>query len=137
VTTVRNFEPVTTQPKPVAEATVVQVAPVLAQTVSVRRPETRTSDLGVDSTEWGWQQLRDYVVRSIEAVHGPFPRDAAKEASIFKSFASRWGALAGPIAEAAFSVFNGRWKGSPVSVTRFCKASDEYFAREIADCLVG
>lgn len=111
---------------------IADVPVVVTDTVAVRRPETRTTDVGKSSATWDWQDLRNYVVRQIEAKRGPFPRNPIKEKSIFSSFSTRWGALAGPIAEAAFEAFDGMWKGAPIAIERFCKGSDEFFAEEIA-----
>lgn len=110
----------------------VTQVPTVVDTVTTRRPTASRTHLTSRSSTWDWQQLRDYVVGRIEAIHGPFPRDAVKEASIFKGFLTRWGAQAGPIAEFAFEQVNGMWKGSPVGITRFCKNSDAFFAAEIA-----
>lgn len=104
----------------------------VTQAVTIRRPETRATHLATEPSEWTWEQLRDYVVSRIEAISGPFPRDPLKEKGIFSGFSSRWGKQAGPIAEFAFETMEGRWKGAPVSVSRFCKGSDPYFASEIA-----
>lgn len=104
---------------------------VVQEEVTYRRPETRATDIGKAVEDWTWEDLRNYVVRRIEAVHGAFPRDPRKEKGIFSSFVSRHGQLAGAIAQFAFDVCDGIWKGSPISVTRFCKASDPYFADEI------
>jgi hypothetical protein len=118
-----------------ATPAIVEQAPVIQERVSFRRPETRATDVGKDPAAWTWEDLRNYVVRQIEAIHGPFPRDPVKEASIFRSFASRWGAQAGSIAQFALEDCEGRWAGAPISVTRFCKASDQYFAAPIAERL--
>lgn len=82
--------------------------------------------------QWGWQELRDYVATEIEKRHGVFPRNPVKESGIFKSFLSRWGDQAPLIARAAFEQHDGWWKGAPISVNRFCKGSDPYFAEVIA-----
>lgn len=113
-----------------AEGTVV--VPAVTSTVTTRRPSASKTHLTSMSSTWKWDQLRDYVVDRIEKRHGPFPRDAKKEYGIFNGFVSRWGAQAGPIAEFAFEECGGIWKGAPISVNRFCKASDPYFATEIA-----
>jgi hypothetical protein len=81
--------------------------------------------------DWDWQDLRSYVVTQIERKHGPFPREDFKEVGIFKGFHKRWGQMAGMIAQAAFEVFDGMWKGAPISVQRFCANSDQFFAAEI------
>ena len=81
---------------------------------------------------WGWQELRDYVIREIERRHGPQVRNPKTESSIFKSFITRWPDQAVAIAKTAFEVHNGMWRNAPISVNRFCKASDEYFAAVIA-----
>jgi hypothetical protein len=82
-------------------------------------------------SDWSWQDLRDYVVSSIEAVHGPFPRNAIKESGIFKGFLNRWGDQSQVIAKRAFEVYGGMWAGAPISVYRFAKSSDEFFAKPI------
>lgn len=110
-------------------------APVVRETVTTRRIETRKTHVGKPPAEWMWEELRDYVVAQIEKCSGKFPRDPKKETGIFMSFAGRWGTLAGPIAIFAFETCNGRWKGAPIAVTRFCRNSDPYFAEEIAQRL--
>jgi hypothetical protein len=93
--------------------------------------ETRKTDIGKPAEEWTWEDVRNYVVRQIETFHGEFPKDPARIASIFKGFHRRHGAMAGPIAVAAFDVHRGYWRGSPISVTRFCQGSDLYFSEPI------
>jgi hypothetical protein len=39
------------------------------------------------------------------------------------------------IAKFAFEILDGRWRGAPVKITRFCKASDPYFAQPIDEYL--
>lgn len=114
----------------VIEEPTVVVSPVVVQTITTTTlPETSVGYLGKTDDQWGWEDLRDYVVREIEARHGVQPRDFRKESGIFKSFMTRYGADAVPIARLAFSpVFDGWWKSAPISVTRFCKGSDPYFA---------
>jgi hypothetical protein len=81
---------------------------------------------------WTWSELRDYVITEIERRHGPQVRNAKTEASIFKSFLSRWpDGKAIEIAQAAFQIYDGMWKNAPISVNRFCKASDPFFAAVI------
>jgi hypothetical protein len=80
---------------------------------------------------WDWQGLRDYVFREIERRHGPQPRNGKTEASIFKSFLSRWEDDAVRIAKAAFEIYDGMWANAPISVNRFCKNSDPFFAAQI------
>lgn len=84
------------------------------------------------SGTWTWEQMRDYVVGEITARWGARPRDPLKESGIFKGFVNRWGAQSEPIARAAFETYNGIWNGAPVSVERFAKGSDPYFAEVIA-----
>lgn len=79
-----------------------------------------------------WEQLRDYVVVQIEAIHGPFPREPRRENTIFMAFYGRWEDLALPIAKHAFEEAQGFWLGAPVSVARFEKSSDTVFATKIA-----
>jgi hypothetical protein len=127
---------------------IVQTVPNIAmQTTVTPLPESdrqeqkpapaseQASYVARDTDVWTWQDLRDYVVREIESRFGTFPRDLIKESGIFKSFLGRWGPQAGPIAKAAFEVHGGMWRGAPISVTRFTKGSDPYFATQIADRL--
>lgn len=110
---------------------------VLTEEVTVtRRPSQARSDLLVADEHWGWEEMRDYVVAQIEARTGTFPRDARKEASIFKRFCTKYTDLAPLVARYAFEVADGKWKGAPVSVNRFCKESDPYFADPILEHLV-
>lgn len=81
--------------------------------------------------EWGWGELRDYVVAQVEERFGPFPRDLPKEVSIMKSFTERFGHDAPRIARAAYEVYKGYWGGAPIRISRFTRASDEWFARVI------
>lgn len=95
-------------------------------------PQVQAKRWLVDTTaEWGWEELRDYVVGEIQDRQGPIPRDPLKEAAIFKRFVKQWGERAKPIAQYAFGVCDGKWAGAPVGVNRFCKGSDEFFAEEI------
>jgi hypothetical protein len=81
--------------------------------------------------EWGWEELRDYVVDMVEHYFGLFPRDLPKEVSIMKSFTERFGHDAPRIARAAYEVHKGYWGGAPIRLARFARASDEWFARVI------
>jgi hypothetical protein len=81
--------------------------------------------------EWGWEELRDYVVDMVEQHFGLFPRDLPKEVSIMKSFMERFGHDAPRIARAAYEVHKGYWGGAPIRIARFARASDEWFARVI------
>lgn len=111
---------------------VQQTSPVITQSVVVR-PSASSKHVLKPVDQWGWEEVRDYVVTSIEAKHGPFPRNFKTEGSIFKSFANRWGAQAGPIAKVAFTEFEGMWRGAPISVNRFCVASDKYFSQPLSE----
>lgn len=116
---------------------VVTEAPVVTETATGRPLPSAigTTDLAVSEESWGWEQLRDYVVRKIEEAHGPFPRDFKKEHAIFKSFTARWGDKASAIARHAFEVNNGFWRNAPIGVNRFTKGCDPYFAEIIAERL--
>lgn len=112
--------------------------PVITEKVQVRNLPTttfRAEDVAVPPEHWSWEQLRDYVVRQIETIHGPYPRNFIREASIFKSFLTRWDHQAGAIARCAFEVHGGMWKGAPITTSRFCKGSDPFFALLIAETL--
>lgn len=119
--------------------TLIVSAPTV--TVTTRRPvkthESRTH-LVSTSDGWTWEQLRDYVVGEIEAKQGGrFPRNPITEKATFSSFVNRYKENAGPIAKCAFETYDGMWKGAPVSVNRFCKGSDAYFADPILAALRG
>lgn len=115
--------------------TVTVTAPTVDVVVTTRRPSAGRTHLVSSEVAWTWEQLRDYVISRIEAIHGPFPRDPMKEASIFRSFVSRWPEKAGGIAKFAFEECDGMWHNAPIQVTRFCKGSDPYFAAPIAERL--
>lgn len=107
--------------------------PVVDESVKVHNlapPPTASVLLAADQ-EWGWRELRDYVVAQIVDRHGVFPRNEKKEAGIFKAFCTRWGTAAPVIARFAFEQMDGFWMGAPISVNRFCKGSDPYFAERI------
>lgn len=134
-----DFSPSAT-PVAIPRVQVQDEAPVIQERVTIRplapvTPNAKTTHLAVSGDQWGWAELRDYVVSSIEKITGPFPRNETKEMGIFKSFVSRWGSDATPIARYAFETMGGFWKNAPVSVSRFCKASDPYFAQPIVDHL--
>lgn len=88
--------------------------------------------------DWSWEQLRDYVMRSIVERHGPQPRREQHQIdSIFKAFAARWGNRAGSIARFAFEPHqqDGFWRDAPVGIERFTRGNDRYFAGPIAERL--
>lgn len=88
--------------------------------------------------EWGWEDLRDYVVTEATNRFGEQLRDPVKEASIFKSFISRYGVQrAVLVAMAAFEIHGGTWASAPITVTRFCKRSDPFFADVILSQVEG
>ena len=97
-------------------------------------PVSGAAHIGKETSQWGWSDLRDYIMGEIEKRHGVQVRDPKKEASIIKSFMARWGTeQAVRIARTAFDVHDGQWRGAPISITRFCKASDEWFGSVIAE----
>ena len=101
------------------------------QTVSVLPRSEAVAYVAKSAEHWSWDDLRDYVVGAIEHRFGPFPRNAVKEAGIFKSFIARYPEHAPAIARYAFETVGGYWMGAPIAITRFCKASDVYFAGPI------
>jgi hypothetical protein len=116
------------------------VMPTVTEKVTmepVPKPNTRHTFLGKAPSEWDWEALRDYVIDQIEAFHGPSPRKESHiEAAIFKRFWSVWGTTAVDIVQYAFGPeCNGIWRGAPISVNRFTKSSDPYFAQVIVDRL--
>jgi hypothetical protein len=99
-------------------------------------PSVGSTHLIASAESWGWEQLRDYVVSKIEDRFGSFPRETQKEYGIFTAFVARWGAQASAIARYAFETCDGVWRGAPISVNRFCKRSDPYFAIPIAEMML-
>lgn len=120
---------------PTSTIRAVVTVPAVRQTARVtsQSREHRRDYLARDARTWTWDDLRNYVVGKIQEFHGDFPRNEAKEFGIFSAFAGRFDDLAGPIAQFAFETSStpGYWKGSPISVTRFCKGSDPYFGDQI------
>jgi hypothetical protein len=129
-----DLKPVGSAKAATTTTVIVTEAPVVVETVTVTRtPDRSAGYLTKSDAEWGWEDLRDFVIHEIEARHGVQVRDFRKESGIFKSFLSRYGSNAVPIARLAFSkVFDGMWSSAPITVTRFCKASDPYFADILA-----
>ena len=85
-----------------------------------------------EDSQWSWEDLRDYVMGQIEEFHGPQLRNTMKESSVFKGFMARHGVKAVGIARFAFEQQRGMWQRAPISVNRFCKGSDPYFADPIS-----
>jgi hypothetical protein len=112
----------------------VEVTVVSAPKIEPLAPTLAPSTGRADLLETGepWEAVRDYVVRKIEDRWGRFPRNAIKEASVFKSFTQRWGDQAMPIAQLACEEMGCVWESAPISVNRFCKGSDPYFASVLA-----
>lgn len=107
----------------------------VTESVTITRKSESRSHMLKPVEHWGWEEVRDYVVTEIESRFGVFPRDSRKEMGVFKSFCSRHGEAAPIIAQYAFEVCEGWWKGAPISVNRFCKGSDPYFAEVIIQTL--
>jgi hypothetical protein len=107
-------------------------APTVVQQVMVEHTPAR-SDLLVDTSNWTWVELRDYVVAQIVERFGPFPRDSRKEHAIFSRYIATFGAAeAAAVAQYAFGpTCDGWWGKAPISITRFCKGSDPYFTNVI------
>lgn len=113
------------------------LGPVITETVTVTPlPSESRTHLLADAGAWGWSELRDYVVSEIEKRFGAFPRDQKKEYGIFSRFAREHGPHAALIARHAFEVCDGWWANAPISVNRFCKGSDPYFALPIKERLM-
>jgi hypothetical protein len=124
----RNIDPLAGQ---VSKVTVKQTVSSVVERVTVT-PISSSRHLLQDESQWSWSELRDYVFGEIERRHGPQPRNGKTEASIFKSFLSRWpDGQAVRIAKAAFEIHDGMWGNAPISVNRFCVKSDPFFAAPI------
>jgi hypothetical protein len=113
---------------------VVETVPVVTEKVRVTSV-AGASYLLKEDAEWTWADLRDYVMGQIEEFHGPQLRNPVKEKAIFEGFMKRHGAKAVGIARFAFEVQRGMWQRAPISVNRFCKGSDVYFATPISERL--
>jgi hypothetical protein len=128
------------RPAPAPTATPVQEAPAqIAQQVTATKLGTaEAAYLLKPRNQWTWQDLRDYVITEQERRFGVQPRDPRKERGIFTGFISRHGVEnAVLVAQAAFEVYEGMWASAPVTVTRFCKNSDPFFADVIITRLQG
>jgi hypothetical protein len=87
-----------------------------------------------DSSEWTWEDLRDYVVDSITEVAGPVDFDPKKANAVFRSFHGRHeNAVA--IARYVFDILHGLWYSTPVGINNFYKGQDPYFAEPITKLL--
>lgn len=133
-----DFDEIPGATAPARPQATTRTSPRIVEQVTITPKASRTEQayLARDAADWSWSDLRDYVVTKIQEIHGPQPRDHHKEMGIFKGFLSRWGALAPAIARHAYEVEGGWWRSSPIYVTRFCKGSDDYFSRVIAEKIV-
>lgn len=115
-------------------AEVAQQAPaaVVQQVATSRASVSESAYLLKQADQWTWEDLRDYVVSEATKRFGPQIRDPRKEAGIFKGFISRHGVVdAVLVAQAAFEVYDGTWRSAPITVSRFTKGNDPYFAQVI------
>lgn len=120
-----------------AQQPVEQVAPTIVQRVTIEQVPART-DLLVDSAGWGWEEFRDYVVAKVIGHFGAFPRDSRKEFGIFKRYYGTYGQDGIRVTDFAFGpICDGWWANAPVSINRYCKASDQYFTEPILARLNG
>lgn len=128
--------PVNRQQVPLSQPPAQTVeAPTIVQSVTVTQTPAR-SDLLTSTENWTWVELRDYVVSEIIARFGPFPRDSRKEHAIFNRFLNQYGSDAIAVAQYAFGpVCDGWWGKAPISINRFCRASDPYFVAPILERL--
>lgn len=125
----RDFDTILDRPTTVVK----QTAPEVTETVRVIPASEGAGYLAKEPGLWNWTDLRDYITVEIEKRHGPQVRDPLKESGICKGFIARHGIeQAVRIARAAFEVHDGMWRNAPISINRFCKGSDPYFAEPIA-----
>jgi hypothetical protein len=101
-----------------------------AQVTVTATPSTKASAFLLKrAMDWTWQDLRDYVITEITERFGVPQRDALKESIIFKAFIERHGIVnAVLIATCAYRIHHGIWRSAPITVTRFTKNNDPYFA---------
>lgn len=126
--------------KPRTEEEVLAEAPaqVTQEVTTSRTGTTESSYLLKTASQWTWSDLRDYVVTEAEKRFGPQARDPKKESGIFKGFITRHGTEdAVLVAMAAFEVYEGTWRKAPITVTRFTKGNDPFFADVILARLKG
>lgn len=126
--------------KPATQVEVRSEAPAVVKQEVTTAPVGRTESVYLTKrpSEWTWQDLRDYVITESEKRFGPQVRDPKKETGVFKGFVSRHGIEdAVMVAMAAFEVYEGIWRKAPVTVNRFCRNSDEFFANVILARLKG
>lgn len=107
-----------------------QSAVTVTQTVTVEPVQARR-DLLAGEADWGWSELRDYVVAQIIERFGPFPRNSKKEYGIFNRFLNEHGERGILAARLAFEVYDGWWRNAPIAIERFAKGSDPYFVEPI------
>jgi hypothetical protein len=133
----RNFDsPADVLPRRQVVKPTEEPVTVIEEVKVTPRANTYHGHLTVADDQWTWRELRDFVVDRIEAHHGTFPRNEVTEAAIFKRFMTQWGTAAPTIARYAFGdECQGYWKGAPISVNRFCRSSDPWFAMPISDRL--
>lgn len=105
-------------------------SPVVRETVRVT-PVAGAAYLMKEDKDWTAEDLRDYAMGQIEAIHGPQVRNSVKETAIFRSFLGRH-EKAVAIVRFAFEVQRGMWQRAPISANRFCRGSDPFFADVIA-----
>jgi hypothetical protein len=117
--------------------TEIATGPVVTQDTQVQVTSTATAAKSFPSSayllkkaaDWTWQDLRDYVIMAITEKFDAPQRDLLKEAAIFKGFISRYGTVdAVLIATCAFEINGGVWRHAPITITRFTKNNDPYFA---------
>jgi hypothetical protein len=115
--------------------TVKTAVPTVVERVTItpRPAEVPTAYLAQPAEKWSWEDLRNYVIDQIQKYHGPQLRNPITEAAIFKGFLARHGANSARIAKQAFSERGekGMWVSAPISVNRFCKNQDPFFALPI------
>ncbi len=119
---------------PTSESTARPSVPTTAKVNPATLPKTH---LRCAPEDWGWRELRDYVVYAITSMTGEFAghSSGAAEAQIFKSFVTRFGKDAQRIARYALDTCDGVWYSQPVTIIDFCKNSDPQFAEPILKSL--
>lgn len=110
-------------------------APAVGTRVTVV-PSERRSYLAKSPEQWGHTDLRDFIVYEHERRFGPIrQRDAAKEAAICKRFLKDWQWMGPMIAMHAFAEdgCDGMWRSAPITLERFAKGCDAFFAVPIGE----
>lgn len=128
----RNFD-ATSGPTTRSQNVTVASAPAVTERVRIG---TTTERAYLIAGDWGWREVRDYVVEQMQQRWGaPQRPPVTKEAGIFKGFVGRWGTTAEMIVRYIFERRDGIVDGRRVKITDFTSAADARVAGPVAEVL--